>query len=98
MAQVFKGSGIEAAKIAGLSSEMDAAADELAARARSNAAGHGSLSSRISTRKIRGPKGVSDRLVELEHPEAAFIEFGHVNARNGEWVKGLRVMRDAIED
>lgn len=97
MADVYKSAGIEAAKIAGMSSEMDSAAGRIAARARANAAGHGSLSSRIGVEKSRGPRGVVDREVVMEHPEAAFIEFGHVD-RGGGWVKGLRVMRDAVEE
>lgn len=98
MAQVYRSAVIEAAKIAGLSSEMDSEAAKIASRARANASGHGSLASRISVEKSRGPRGVTDREVVLEHPEAEFIEFGHVNKRDGSWVKGVRVMRDAIEE
>ncbi len=98
MAQVYKSAGIEAARIAGESVVMDSTAASIAAKARSNAQGHGSLSSRISAERARGKRGVTDRIVALDHPEAENIEFGHINARNGEWVKGLWVMRNAYDE
>ena len=95
---VFKNAGNEAAKVAGQSHEMDATAGKIAARARSKAAGHGSMPSRIGTEPTRGKRGVMDRLVTMDHPEAAFVEFGHIDKRTGKWVKGQRIMRDTFED
>ncbi|WP_159794459.1 DUF5403 family protein [Puerhibacterium puerhi] len=94
MAEVFKRAHIDAAQIAGDSAEMDAVADELAALARARAAGHGSLAGRIEVERSR-----KDRLVVLDHPEAAYVEFGHVHNRDRtQWVPGLHIMRNAYND
>lgn len=98
MARVFKNAGIEAAKQAGKSDALDAVASRIETAAKARASGHGSLPSRISTRRVRGRNGVTDRMVELEHPEAGNIEFGHL-ARDGQtWVPGLWIMFGAFND
>lgn len=98
MAEVYRGAGIEAAKQVGRLDALDQVASRIEAAAKARASGHGSLPGRISTKKVRGRGGVTDRMVELDHPEAENIEFGHL-ARDGKtWVPGLWIMRGAYED
>ena len=94
---VFKSAGVEAAKIAGRSPEMDAVKDALVAKAKANAAGHGSLPAAIHGETVRGKRGVQDREAVLEHEAASHIELGHVGP-GGTWVKGLHVMWKASRE
>ncbi|MFD5599180.1 DUF5403 family protein [Leucobacter sp. NPDC058333] len=96
MARVYKNAGVEAAKQVGQSNALDSVAARVESAARSRAASHGSLPSNISTTKIRGKSGVTDRFIALDHPEAENIEFGHL-ARDGKtWVPGLWIMYGAF--
>ena len=98
MAEVYRGAGVTVAKIVGESRALDDVAARIESAAKVRAAGHGSLANRISTSRVRGRSGVTDRMVELEHPEAGNIEFGHL-ARDGKtWVPGLGVMFGAYQD
>ena len=105
VAEVYKYAGLEAAKIAGQSPEMDRVANELARLVRSEAAKHrrsGDFSDNILVRKVRGRRGVMDREVVADDPLAAVKEFGHVirNEKNGPelgHVKGQFNMANAIK-
>lgn len=98
MARVYKTAGVEAAKQVGNSTGLDDVAAQLESAAKARAAGHGSLLSHISTERVRGRSGVTDRMVVLDHPEAENIEFGHL-ARDGKtWVPGLWIMFGAYTD
>lgn len=80
MAQVNKGVGILAARIAGETSEMDIALSRVVAAVNSEAAKHrdtGAFQSSIDSGRVPGKKGVTDRAVWAEDPAAWSIEFGH---------------------
>lgn len=101
MAQVYPIAAIQAAQIAGESPVMDATAALVAAAARSLANAHrvsGDYVAGIGVERTPGKRGVTDRLVYVDDPAAAHIEFGHVT-RGGkdmigprEWVEGLHIM------
>jgi hypothetical protein len=101
VAQVYRIAGIEAARIAGDSAEMDAVADRLVLLAKSAAAEHndsGTFSRSIRKRNVRGKRGVRDRVVEATDPLAAIKEFGHVIRRDGDdigYVPGQHSMQKA---
>lgn len=88
------------AAMTGVGQALDKAAAEVAARAKVNAAGHGSLAADIKT-----TRGKIDRAVVLDRSDAANIELGHAfnEFRPDDapligplrWVPGLHVMRDA---
>ncbi|MCD7100452.1 DUF5403 family protein [Pseudoclavibacter sp. 13-3] len=99
MVVINKSAALQAARAAAVQKALQAKADQIAGAARTRAAGHGSLASRIGVAKAPGKKGVIDRLVTLDHVEAGNIEFGHFHNRNPEtWVAGLHVMRNAAQD
>jgi hypothetical protein len=95
--------GILAAKVVGDDSEMDVIAEDLAALARTEAAavaGH-EFASSIEVQRVRGPRGVTDRLVVATDPLAVPKELGHVvrNEADGPvlgYVKGLHPMGKAL--
>lgn len=90
MAQVYKVAGILAAQIAGEDPAMDIAAERVADAARAFAAPHnvtGEYLAGIGTERIRGKRGVTDRIAYVDHEAAASIEFGH-QTRVGEGVHG----------
>lgn len=92
MAQVYRSVGVAAARLAGESAAMDAAAHAVAATARSLAASHrltGNFASGIGTARIPGKHGVTDRIAYVDDPAAASIEFGH-QTRLGEGMHGPR--------
>lgn len=98
MARVYKNAGLEAAKQVGLSNGLDDVAGRVERAAKARASGHGSLPSRISTEKVRGKSGVTDRMVVLDHPDAEHIEFGHLARDHKTWVPGLWIMYGAFTD
>lgn len=80
MARVNKNAALLAARIAGEMPEMDAAATRVASAVRAEAAKHrdtGAFQSSIQTGRVRGKKGVTDRAVWTDAPDAWPIEFGH---------------------
>lgn len=98
---VFATAGIEAARIAGRSSEMDRVAAAMHTAFIAAAAPHtrtGNLVSSGRVRTVRGKRGVMDRLFEVTDPDAEHIEWGHV-AGDGEgglrWVPGLGIVAAA---
>ncbi len=95
MAQVYRSAAIQAAQIAGRSSEMDAAAERVANAARSIAVGHnvtGEYLSGIGTSEIRGKRGVTDRIAYVDAEAAASREFGHRTRGGRGYVEGLHIM------
>lgn len=99
MADVEDFADVIAAQIAGDSPVMDRVAEELAGRARRNAAKDQAF--RSSIRVVKAGRG-KDRLVEATDPLAGPKELGHVirNEPDGPvlgYVKGLRYMRNALE-
>lgn len=103
MSSVNASAGILAAKIASDDIEMDVVAEELATIARAEAAavaGH-EFASSIEVQRVRGPRGVTDRLVVATDPLAAAKELGHVvrNETDGPvlgYVRGLHPMGKAL--
>jgi len=94
MAQVYKSVGVEAARIAGRSPEMDAAAERVANAARALAAGHnitGEYLNGIGTSEIRGKRGVTDRIAFVDAEAAASREFGHRTRDGKGYVEGLHI-------
>jgi hypothetical protein len=84
VASVNRNAGIEAAKIAGNSSEMDAVAARLVVLVKAEASKHndsGAFSNSVAAVRARGKRGVTDRLVIATDPLAAVKEFGHVVRR-----------------
>jgi hypothetical protein len=72
---------IYAAQMAGESQEMDDVADKLVTLAKGFAAQHeldGTFERSIHAERVRGPRGVTDRLVVADDPLAAAKELGHV--------------------
>jgi hypothetical protein len=104
MADVYVTAAIEAAKIAGESSEMDLVAAELEARAKAEASKHnddGTFASSIKVIRARGKRGVTDRLVIATDPLAVPKELGHVvkNEAGGPvlgYVRGQHSMGKAV--
>lgn len=104
MAQVYRSAPIQAAVLAGQSHEMDVIAESIADAARGLAASHtvtGEYLAGIGTDRIRGKRGVTDRIAYVDHEAAASIEFGHVQGyRKGftgppEYVEGLHIFARA---
>lgn len=96
MGTVYATAGPEAAKIAGRSPEMDAAAAKTKAVVLALAAGHtktGNYARNVRSANVRGKNGVRDRLVETTDPAAVSIEFGHwwvtPEGKRIKWIKGL---------
>lgn len=100
MAEVYKIASILAARIAGEDPAMDSAAAKVESSARSLAAAHrltGNYLSGIGSERTPGKRGVTDRLVYVDDPAAAHIEFGHLTRGGAEmdgprhWVEGLHI-------
>lgn len=104
MAQVFKGAGTKVAKLPGIQPLLDKQAARIKAAAASNissssARSTGAYASSLEVRKVRGKKGVMDRLVVANDPGAIHIEYGHLEG--GEdgaptWVPGKFPLTRAI--
>lgn len=77
----------------GRSEVMESEAQKIAGKARSKAAGHGSLSGKVDVEVVGRGK---DRLISLDDgPKTIAIEFGHVHNQNpNRWVPGLHIMRN----
>lgn len=101
MAKVHKGAGTKVAKLPEVQPHLDAAANLIRTRAAARAAGSmrtGAYSRAFKVRKVRGKKGVIDRLVENDHPDSFAIEHGHWSDsdKNPTWVPGRRDLWNAI--
>jgi len=103
MAQVFKGAGTEAARVAGNDPEMDRVADRMADLIRATAAPHrdtGAFGESVEVHNVRGKRGVRDRLVTVSDPDAEHIEYGHATTGpdgEGAWVPGLHIVGRAYQ-
>lgn len=78
---IHKDASVIAARLAGESPVMDAAAEKLAGRIRTAAgaeADTGAFARSIKTARSKGKKGVTDRVVYSDDPGAISIEHGHV--------------------
>lgn len=98
MAQVYKGAGTKIAKLPGVQPVLQAAAEELKAKAAALAAEHvetGAYASSLEVRTVPGKKGVKDRLVIADDPASAIIEFGHLT-KKGTWVEGQYILSRAL--
>ncbi len=102
MASVNITASIVAAQLAGESAEMDAVAEDLAARAKAEAMKHHDSAFATSIRVVRTPgkRGVTDRLVVATDPLAVPKELGHIirNQPDGRvlgYVKGMHYMGKA---
>jgi len=101
---VNRRTGVEVAKIVGLSREMDVVADKVLDAAQMLAARHrqtGSYMESMKIEKVKGKRGVVDRLIVATDPQSISIEYGHV-AEVGEdfigpprWVPGQHIMGGA---
>jgi hypothetical protein len=94
VATVYRNAGIEAARIAGNSAEMDRVASKLAALASAQGV------EPVRVRNVAGRRGVRDRVVESLDPLEVPKEFGHVirNEAGGPvlgYVQGLHRMQRA---
>lgn len=92
MAVVYRIAAIQAAVAAGQSPVMDEVAAKIESTVRGLAAGHrvtGEYVAGIGSEEIAGKRGVTDRIVFVDHPAAASIEFGHLT-RLGEGSEGPR--------
>ncbi|PWH05196.1 hypothetical protein DEO23_14035 [Brachybacterium endophyticum] len=97
MATVNKNAGLLAARIAGEASEMDRAASKVRSAVTSEAAKHretGDFQRSITSGRVPGEKGVTDRAVWAEDPAAWSIEFGH-RTKNGTQVPGAFIFSNA---
>ena len=106
MATVYAGAGTAAARVAGEDPEMDRVADAMSAAIVRVAARHRRTGQYIGSRKVarvRGKRGVTDRMVTVEDPASVHIEWGHALSGNrasgspgpARWVRGLRIVSTA---
>lgn len=105
MASVYKKAGIEAARIAGLHPEMDAAAEKVRRSIVAEAARHsdtGAFADSFSVATdLYEKKGVQDRVVSSDDPAALSIEYGHATPRREgrqlrKFVPGLMIVNEAV--
>ena len=92
MSQVYKSVGVQVARLAGDSTAMDRGATRVADTARTLARSHrvsGEFLRGIGTARIKGKRGVIDRIAFVDHSAAFSIEFGH-QTRLGKGVHGPR--------
>ena len=82
----------KSARLPEVRAEVRAAAQRLAEKAQVNAAGHGSLPEHISV-----TSGKVDSFVNMEHDDAAAIEFGGTY-KNGRVQKGLHILSRAVKE
>lgn len=101
MALVFRGAGVEAAKIAGRDPLLDRVAERMAALIRTTAAPNrdsGAYIASVTVKNVRGKSGVRDRLVTVNDPGAESIEWGRATgdgAGGTRWVPGQLIVTRA---
>lgn len=95
---------LQVAQMVGESDELDAIAQQVMSDAVAGAARHsrsGSFGGAFRVERHAGRRGVAERTVVNDDPEASHIEMGHyaVDPHTGEttdqWVKGLHILRNA---
>lgn len=103
MAKVYKGAGTQIAKLPGVQSMLDVAAEKIKVNAEINAAAHhrtGAHESSYRVRSVPGKSGVRDRIVENTDPAALEIEYGHAAPTNrgvARWVPGQFNLTRAVK-
>ena len=103
MATVYRSASVTAARIAGESQVMDDVANAVADNARALAASHnvsGEFEASIGVERRPGKRGVTDRIVYADDPNALSIEFGHLtrpgkDGTSQHWVEGLHILARA---
>jgi hypothetical protein len=96
MADLDRDLNAQVAKMVGAGTDLDAVANAIAETARANYSGHGTASTYIHVEK-----GRIDRRVTFDHPQASYLEMGHlmVNRRTGKktmrWIRGIHGLRNA---
>lgn len=101
MATVYKGTGVKIARLPDIQTELDSAAAEILARAKTGAAQHADTKHYLNSLKVGstpGPSGVTDREVYSDDPAAVAIEFGHLaeGKKGVSWVPGQRILLNAL--
>lgn len=103
MAVVYRSAHIEAARLASNHRIMDLLAEQVLSNARSSISMHnktGNYADHLKIEKLRGPSGVSDRLIVSTDPNVKSIEYGHFQGAVGEegrrWIPGLHIMQAAF--
>lgn len=100
--RVYANAGVLAAKVAGEDPEMDAVAERVRSAIVAAAAPHtktGDYVGSVQVSRVRGKRGVTDRLVTVTDPAAADIEWGHLTPPGGQprrWVPGLGIVTKAL--
>jgi hypothetical protein len=98
--------GTQAAIIACDLPEFIAIAEAIAAAARVEAAKHtdtGAFLASIHVEKVAGKRGVTDRQVVADSPDALWVEYGHVasgwyaDIAPGTWIPGYHILRNAAK-
>lgn len=93
MAQVYKNCDSLIAHLDGVTGAVVDAATPILARARATLATHRDDGDHQVELRLGAQ---TDAFVELVGPAAVALERGHY-ARNGEWVEGLHILRDAVQ-
>lgn len=88
MAKLYKNLELEFAKVASLDPQMDDTATAVASAIEAKAPHYtGAFASSIKTKSVRTKRGVKDRLVYSDDPQAGIIEYGYL-CKNGKWQPG----------
>lgn len=93
MAQVFKNCNDLVAHLDGVTGAVVDAATPILGRARAGLAAHRDEGDHEVHLRLGAQ---TDAFVELVGPAAVALERGHYT-RNGEWVEGLHILRDAVQ-
>lgn len=99
MAEVFKNIELEGAKVASQSPEMDALEAKVLAAVLTEAAAHrltGNYIRNLGSETVVTRRGVHDRLITADDPEAQLIEFGGIVKATGRVIPGLHIMRGGL--
>lgn len=102
MANLDRDLSKQVAKMVGESGALDPVADQIAAAARANYAGHGNAASFVHV-EHEVSHGVREPRVVFDHPAARFLEMGHIyvdrqtGERTNRWIPGVHGLRNAAE-
>lgn len=100
MAHLYANLELETAKIASQSPEMDEAEAKVLASVRSVAAMHrdtGNYIARLGSETVVTTRGVHDRLITADDPEALLIEWGGIVKKTGRVIPGLHIMKRGLD-
>lgn len=88
MVTLNKNVELEFAKVASHDTAMDQAARKVESAIKAQApVDKGAFINSIKTTTVRTPRGVKDRVIYTDDPQAHIIEWGHIS-RSGRWVPG----------